>query len=158
MTDKELRSLNKLQLLSLLHDQEEEIDQLAAENGVLKAHLRKWQDEVQSLNNVVDTATKMDAVMDAAQKSISLYLDRIRKMEEDSQVRTAQLDYAAQMRVEKMLQNAQVNCATIEARQRQVIDSIWGEFQRLLAQQAAAQTKYGPPHNSVSSYPPPYSQ
>ena len=158
MTDKELRSLNKLQLLSLLHDQEEELDQLASENGVLKAHLRKWQDEMQSLNSVMDTAAKMDAVMDAAQKSINLYLDRIRKMEEDSQTRTAQLDYAAQMRVEKMVQDAELNCATIEARQRQVIDSIWGEFQRLLAQQAAAQTAYGHPRSSVSPYPPPYNQ
>ena len=86
MTDKELKSLSKIQMLSILHQQEEEIERLKARPSEPSANT---------------DAALINEIVQAAQQAADSYLSNIRNVENDKIDGIAKLEKDARRRCEE---------------------------------------------------------
>lgn len=78
MTDKELRRLNRRQLLELLVEQAKETEQLQTELAQLKARLEEREIRIQESGSIAEAALRLNGVFEAAQAAADQYLSNIR--------------------------------------------------------------------------------
>jgi len=100
MTEKELRKLNRAELLELLLEQAEEVERLrkkleTAEKLLTDRHLR-----VEFAGNLAEAVLAVNGVMETAQKAADQYLLNIAKMEEQTRLRCEQMLQQAQLQAE----------------------------------------------------------
>jgi hypothetical protein len=73
MKDKELRRLSKVQLLTMLRDQELEIQALKKKNAILRKNLMDKNIRIQESGSIAEAALKLTAIFEEAQKAVDLY-------------------------------------------------------------------------------------
>ena len=118
MTDKQLRSLSKIQLFNLLHKQEVEIERLSAEN--LK--LSEQTTSLEQAGSLAEASLLVGGILEAAQKTADVYLDSIRKVETDKLESISKLEEDAKTRA---LRSMELKNAESEAQiERLVIDML----------------------------------
>jgi len=118
MTDKQLRSLSKIQLFNLLHKQEVEIERLSAEN--LK--LSEQTTSLEQAGSLAEASLLVGGILEAAQKTADVYLDSIRKVETDKLESISKLEEDAKTRA---LRTMELKNAESEAQiERLVIDML----------------------------------
>ena len=74
MTDKELKKLNRSELLEILLDQAQEIELLNEQINILKAKQQTREIKIQEAGNLAEAALQLTNVFQEAQKSADLYL------------------------------------------------------------------------------------
>lgn len=79
MTEKELRKLNRYQLLELLMIQTQQNEALREENE----QLRKKQLHLENLGSVAQAALELSGVFEAAQKAADDYLEEAKRRAEE---------------------------------------------------------------------------
>ena len=94
MTDKQLRSLSKTQLFTLLHQQELEIERLTAENK----KLTEQHFDLQQAGSIAEASVTVSGIIQAAQNAADVYLDSIRRIESDKLDAVAKLEEDAKAR------------------------------------------------------------
>ena len=94
MTDKQLRSLSKIQLYSLLHKQEVEIERLSADNVKLTEQMLS----LEQAGSLAEASLLVSGIMNAAQNAADIYLDSIQKVEEDKLQSISRLEEEAKVR------------------------------------------------------------
>ena len=80
MDNKELRKLNRIQLLELLYEQQTRIEELEKENEDLKTKLEERRVILSKVGSIADASLALTKVFDEAQKSADIYLDSIRSI------------------------------------------------------------------------------
>lgn len=94
MTQKELRKLNRYQLLELLVMQTEQNQQLQQQVEQLQAQLQERHLQMEHLGSIAEASLHLQGVFEAAQKAADEYLDAARrqaaKILEDAQARAGQ--------------------------------------------------------------------
>ena len=75
MTEKELRKLNRYQLLEVMMMQTERIDTLEKQLQEARAQLEDRTIRLARLGSVAEAALQLEGVFDAAQRAADLYLD-----------------------------------------------------------------------------------
>ena len=83
MTEKELRKLNRYQLLELLVMQTERADKLQQKVEELEARLEERDLNLAKLGSVAEAAVQVSGVFEAAQKAADLYLDAAKKQSDE---------------------------------------------------------------------------
>ena len=83
MTDKQLRSLSKMHMLSLLHEQESEVERLVAENNELQERLNDRRLKIEQAGSLADASVVLTGILQAAQDAADMYLENVRLMEPD---------------------------------------------------------------------------
>lgn len=78
MTEKELKKLNRKQLLELLLKQTERADQLEQELDEAKKQLEDRRIAELEAGSIAEAALKLSGVFEAAQKAADLYLDNVK--------------------------------------------------------------------------------
>ena len=78
MTEKELKKLNRYQLLELLVLQTEKADRLQQELDTVKAQLEEQNIRLSKLGSIAEASLQLSGVFDAAQKAADMYLDAAR--------------------------------------------------------------------------------
>ena len=100
MTEKDLRKLNRYQLLELLIVQTERADKLQAQLDEAVRQLNEQNLQFSSLGSMAEAALQVSGVFQAAQKSADLYLDAAKKqaekIEEDAHKKAAEILVQAQ--------------------------------------------------------------
>lgn len=118
MTDKQLRSLSKMQLFDLLHKQEVEIERLGAENTKLSEQTAS----LEQAGSLAEASILVSGVMEAAQKAADVYLDSIQKVETEKLQAIAILEEEVKVRA---LRTIELKNAELQARtERLVIDML----------------------------------
>ena len=79
MTDKDLRKLNRYQLLELLVIQTERSDKLQKDIDELEAKLKLREVNVSKLGNVAEASLQLYGVFETAQKAADFYLETAQK-------------------------------------------------------------------------------
>lgn len=79
MTEKDVRKLNRYQLLELLIVQTERADKLQARLDALEAQMENQELELTSLGSLAEASLQLSGVFEAAQKAADLYLEEARK-------------------------------------------------------------------------------
>lgn len=77
MTDKELRKLNRAELLQLMLEQSREVDRLREENASLRSELENRRIAVSESGSIAEAAIKINGVFEAAQKAAEQYLENV---------------------------------------------------------------------------------
>ena len=82
MTEKELRKLNRYQLLELLVAQTERANQLQAQLDAAKKELEEQNIQISSLGSIAEATVKLNRVFEAAQAAADQYLKAAREQAE----------------------------------------------------------------------------
>lgn len=81
MTDKELKRLNRSELLQILLDQSIEIDHLQRKLSETKAALQERELKIAQAGTLAEAAMRLNQIFAAADAAAALYLENIRRME-----------------------------------------------------------------------------
>lgn len=79
MTEKELKKLNRYQLLELLVMQTERADALEKTIGELQAKLEERELRFSQMGSIAEASVYLSGVLDAAQAAADLYLESVKK-------------------------------------------------------------------------------
>ena len=82
MTDKELRKLNRRQLLELMLEQSKRIDELEEELAYANAKLEERTIVAEQTGSIAEAAIQLSGVFEAAQQAADMYLESIRRQAE----------------------------------------------------------------------------
>ena len=100
-TEKELRKLNRYQLLELLMIQTERVKELETQ----LAQLESRQVQLENLGSMAEASLQLSGVLEAAQKAADLYLEaaknQVAKMEEEAKQHAQAILEAARNGAEK---------------------------------------------------------
>lgn len=91
MTEKELKKLNRAELLELLLVQTRETERLRKKLEKAQEELSDRYLRVQEAGNLAQAALAVNGVMEAAQAAAQQYLDNIVRMERETQLRCEKL-------------------------------------------------------------------
>lgn len=83
LTEKELKKMNRYQLLELLVMQTERADALQKKVDELEEQLEKREIHLSQLGSIAEAAMHLSGVFEAAQKAADLYLDSAKKQADD---------------------------------------------------------------------------
>ncbi|MBE6974701.1 MAG: DNA repair protein [Ruminococcaceae bacterium] len=83
MTEKELRKLNRYQLLELLIMQTERADQLEAKVKLAEKQLVDQMLQITPLGSIAEVSLQVEGVFQAAQKAADMYIDAAKKKAEE---------------------------------------------------------------------------
>ncbi len=83
MTEKELKKLNRYQLLELLILQTERADKLQARLEAAEKQLQEQEVHLSSLGSIAEASLQLSGVFQAAQAAADMYIEAARKQAED---------------------------------------------------------------------------
>lgn len=114
MTDKELRRLNRMELIQLLFDQEKELERVQGELKETKEALESRKLGLENVGSIAEAALQINQVMEAAQAAADQYLEnaqaeyakQARQQYEEIQKQLAQLQEATVQKCRRMLAEA----------------------------------------------------
>ena len=106
MTEKDLRKLNRYQLLELLVVQTERADKLQASLDEAQAKLQQRELNISSLGSIAEASLDLGEVFRAAQSAADIYLDAAKKraeeIEEDAHKKAAEILAQAQAQARRI--------------------------------------------------------
>lgn len=114
MTDKELRKLNRAELLELLLEQSRKIDSLQEQLEQSKKQLTDRQLMLNRVGSIAEASLQINGVFEAAQKAAEQYLDNIRYLSERQESISAKLEQDSRQQAEKLLADTQAKCQAME--------------------------------------------
>lgn len=79
MADKELRKLQKMELLEILVDQRKRIDELEKELAETREKLEDREIQIRNSGSIAEASLKLTNVFEEAQKAADLYLENVRR-------------------------------------------------------------------------------
>jgi hypothetical protein len=79
LTEKDLRKLNRYQLLELLVAQTERADKLQAELEAAQLAMKAQELKIATLGSIAEASLQLSGVFEAAQKAADLYIDGAKK-------------------------------------------------------------------------------
>lgn len=80
MTDKELRKLNRSELLELMLEQSREIDKLQAELEETREALQERNLKIESCGSIAEAAAEVNSLFHAAQRAADMYLLNVQRI------------------------------------------------------------------------------
>jgi len=106
LTEKELKKMNRYQLLELLLLQTQRADKLQQQVEELESQLGDRDLEFASLGSIAEASLQVSGVFRAAQEAADLYLDGARKkareIEEEAHKKAAEILYQAQAQAHRI--------------------------------------------------------
>lgn len=102
MTEKDLKKMNRYQLLELLILQTERADKLQMRVDALETELNNQEIKIMSLGSIAEASLQLGGVFQAAQKSADIYLDAAKK-------RAEEIEETAHKKAAEILIQAQVH-------------------------------------------------
>lgn len=103
MTEKELKKLNRYQLLELIILQTQEIDSLKKQLADTEQKLESQQIRVSQAGSIAEAALQLNDIFQVAQSTADLYVQRVRQQDEKAE----QIEHTARQAADTMLLNAQ---------------------------------------------------
>lgn len=95
MTEKQLKHLNRAELLELLTIQTKEAEQLREHLQELEQRLAQRDIQISEAGSLAEAVLAVNMVVDAAQKAADQYLENIKRMEEESKIASQWIVQAA---------------------------------------------------------------
>lgn len=131
MAERELRRMNRTELIEIIYALKQSEDSLKAEKAALEAKLQERTIRIANAGSIAQAALDLNKVFEAAQAAADEYLQSVRSMEQTSDAAQAE-QVLADARAEAAQLRAQTEkeCAEMKARAEQEIRARWEEFDR----------------------------
>lgn len=144
MTDKELKKMNRYQLLQLLVLQTERADKLQQKVEELEAQLTQQELKISTLGSIAEASLQLSGVFQAAQEATETYLAAARKQAEEME-REAELQLdTAKKRAEEIEEiarkNAELQLSTAK-KQAEVIEEIAKKRAKAILEETMAESR-----------------
>jgi len=107
LTEKELKKLNRYQLLELLIVQTERADMLQTKLEEAEKQLNEKELKMTSLGSIAEASLQLEGVFQAAQAAADLYIDAAKKKAEE-------IEYAAHKKAAEILSQAHAQARRIK--------------------------------------------
>lgn len=107
MTEKDLRKLNRYQLLELLVMQTERSDKLQARLEETTRQLNEKNIQISSLGSIAEASLQLEGVFQSAQRAADLYIDAAKKHAEE-------IEEAAHEKAAQIIMQAQAQAGRIK--------------------------------------------
>ena len=107
MTEKDLKKLNRYQLLEMLIVQTDRADKLQAKLDIAEKQLEKQELQVSSLGSIAEASLQLKGVFRAAQDAADMYIDAAKK-------RAQEIEDAAHKKAAEILVQAQAQARRIK--------------------------------------------
>ena len=107
LTEKDLKKLNRYQLLELLIVQTDRADKLQAKLDIAEKQLVKQELHISSLGSIAEASLQLKGVFQAAQDAADMYIDAAKKSAEE-------IEDAAHKKAAEILAQAQAQARRIK--------------------------------------------
>ena len=107
MTEKDLKKLNRYQLLELLIVQTDRADKLQAKLDIAEKQLANQELQISSLGSIAEASLQLKGVFQAAQDAADMYIDAAKK-------RAEEIEDAAHKKAAEILVQAQAQARRIK--------------------------------------------
>ena len=107
MTEKDLKKLNRYQLLELLIVQTDRADKLQAKLDIAEKQLENQELQISSLGSIAEASLQLKGVFQAAQDAADMYIDVAKKSAEE-------IEDAAHKKAAEILAQAQAQARRIK--------------------------------------------
>lgn len=134
MTDKDIRYLGKTELLSIIRDQEAELEQLRTQIVQLQAQIDGKMLQMEKCGSIAEASLQFNQVFQAAQAAADQYLASIRVKEADAEAAAHRLEIQAKERAEAQIRAAEEKCRQMETESRAKAMAYWTVLQVQLDQ------------------------
>lgn len=134
MTDKEIRHLGKTELLSILRDQEAELEQLREQILKLQSKLGEQTIQMDNCGSIAEASLQINQVFQVAQAAADQYLASIRDKEAGAEAAAHRMESEAQERAETQIRDAEMRCKQLEEDSRKKALAYWTALQEQLDQ------------------------
>ena len=107
MTERELRKLNRTDLLELMLQQSRELEQLRAELDEANQKLAKREIVMGQAGSIAEAALQLNGVFEAAESACAQYVESIQSLSSRQEALCAQMEQETKQKCEQMLADAQ---------------------------------------------------
>lgn len=121
MTDKEIRKLNRLELLELMVTLSEENEILRKKVDALQKQVDEREIDIESAGSIAEASLELSGVFEAAQDAANRYLENI-----------AKINTSAQKDADRMIAKAKRTCADMEQEAKKQVDEKWKSLKKML--------------------------
>lgn len=107
MTERELRKLNRTDLLELMLQQSRELENLRAELDVAKKQLDQREIVMSQAGSIAEASLQLNGVFAAAESACAQYIESIKSLSGRQEELCAKMEQETKQKCEKMLADAQ---------------------------------------------------
>lgn len=132
MTEKEIRSLSKTELLTIIRDQEAELAQTQTQIADLQAQLSARKIAVEECGSLAEAALKLNEVFQAAQAAADQYLFNVQERENVVKEQMEKQEADAALQMELRLKDLEARCRMLEEESQKKANAYWEELQARL--------------------------
>lgn len=137
MTERELKKLNKNQLLELLKEQTERANRLEIEFEEIKRKLKERKIIENNTGSIAEAALKLNGVFEAAQAAADQYLENIERVSAEQDSITKKIEEEARAKAELMLQETEKRCKLREEEEKKKLEEIANQLKQMYDQKKA---------------------
>ena len=130
MTDKDLRKLNRVELLQMLLEQGRQNDALRAQLDQANAQLASRQVALDEAGSIAEAAMQLNQVFASAQRAADQYLENIRTLSGRQEAVCAKREAESRSKCEQMLAETQKKCQSLEEQTRSRCEAMTSEAER----------------------------
>ena len=130
MTDKDLRKLNRVELLQMLLEQGRQNDALRAQLDQANAQLASRQVALDEAGSIAESAMQLNQVFASAQRAADQYLENIRTLSGRQEAVCAKREAESRSKCEQMLAETQKKCQSLEEQTRARCEAMTSEAER----------------------------
>lgn len=130
MTDKDLRKLNRAELLQMLLEQGRQNDALRAQLDQANAQLASRQVALDEAGSIAEAAMQLNQVFASAQRAADQYLENIRTLSGRQEAVCAKREAESRSKCEQMLAETQKKCQSLEEQTRSRCEAMTSEAER----------------------------
>ncbi len=144
MTDKELKKLNRAELLEILLAQTKEFEELKSQFERLKKKSKDRQIAINEAGSIAEAALKLNGVFEAAQRAANQYLENIKGYPEnisflpeesaETKLKAKNLLLETQEKCKAMEEETQKKCKAMIARAKKYSEKYWTDALQKVAQ------------------------
>lgn len=107
MTLEDLKQKKRDELANLVLAQEKEINNLTAELMSARRKLRDRNIQIEECGSIAEAAMSLSEVIQSAQTAADIYLENVRRMQDETKEKCASLENEAMEKAEKILEEVQ---------------------------------------------------
>lgn len=137
MTDKDLKKLNRQDLLVLLAEQTARANKLDNQLRKLEKELKERQLSINECGTLAEAAFKLSGMFQVADEAVTIYVENIKRMNDKQDQICKHIEAASKRKAEKLVEEAEEKAAEIirnaeelAAKEIEKMDAHWDEVQR----------------------------
>lgn len=115
MTDRQMKKLNRAELLELLLQRTRECDALREELAAVSARLEKREMDIAESGTMAEAVLKVNGVFDAAHNAAEQFVEIMRRRSEEQEAVCAKLEADAKAEYDRLIASAERKCRIMEA-------------------------------------------